>query len=172
MKNTTLCGKILHFVVNYAFCGTISHFCGTISHFCDTISHFVVLLWYICGIFVIYLWYFLLWVLTVSLMFIVYFYSKIMNINQKPPHPPPPAISKTIISIFTISCMCILLGVLRMFLLDLFKNLIFLLFYLKRTSDKPKDAVFLYESNRTSIRSIYDHCVTCNCNFSVQNSQS
>ena len=64
MKNTTLCGKILHFVVNYAFCGTISHFCGTISHFCDTISHFVVLLWYICGIFVIYLWYFLLWVKT------------------------------------------------------------------------------------------------------------
>ena len=62
MKNTTLCGKILHFVVNYSFCGTISHFCGTISHFCDTISHFVVLLWYICGIFVIYLWYFLLWV--------------------------------------------------------------------------------------------------------------
>ena len=62
MKNTTLCGKILHFVVNYAFCGTISHICGTISHFCDTISHFVVLLWYICGIFVIYLWYFLLWV--------------------------------------------------------------------------------------------------------------
>ena len=62
MKNTTLCSKILHFVVNYAFCGTISHFCGTISHFCDTISHFVVLLWYICGIFVIYLWYFLLWV--------------------------------------------------------------------------------------------------------------
>ena len=55
MKNTTLCGKILHFVVNYAFCGTISHFCGTISHFCDTISHFVVLLWYICGIFVIYI---------------------------------------------------------------------------------------------------------------------
>ena len=55
MKNTTLCGKILHFVVNYAFCGTISHFCGTISHFCDTISHFVVLLWYICGIFVVYL---------------------------------------------------------------------------------------------------------------------
>ena len=54
MKNTTLCGKILHFVVNYSFCGTISHFCGTISHF-------VVLSWYICGIFVIYLWYFLLW---------------------------------------------------------------------------------------------------------------
>ena len=54
MKNTTLCGKILHFVVNYSFCGTI-------LHFCDTISHFVVLLWYICGIFVIYLWYFLLW---------------------------------------------------------------------------------------------------------------
>ena len=41
MKNTTLCGKILHFVVNYAFCGTISHLCGIISHFCDTISHFV-----------------------------------------------------------------------------------------------------------------------------------
>ena len=47
MKNTTLCGKILHFVVNYSFCGTMSHFCGTISHF-------VVLLWYICNIFVVF----------------------------------------------------------------------------------------------------------------------
>ena len=90
----------------------------------------------------IYKLYLSLVMLTVSLMFMVYFYSKIMNINQKPPHPPPPAISKTILSIFTISCMCILLGVLRMFLLDLFKNLIFLLFYLKRTSDKPKRSYF------------------------------
>ena len=60
MKNTTLCGKILHFVVNYSFCGTISHLCGTISHFCGTISHFVVhvhfvvYLWYICDIFVVF----------------------------------------------------------------------------------------------------------------------
>ena len=29
-------------------------FCGTISHFCGTISHFVVLLWYICEIFVVF----------------------------------------------------------------------------------------------------------------------
>ena len=39
--------------------------------------------------------------------------------------PPPPTISKTIVSIFTISYMCILLGVLGMFQLEFFKNLQF-----------------------------------------------
>ena len=39
-------------------------------------------------------------------------------------NPPPPAtISKTIMSIFTISYMCILPGVLGMFQLEFFKNL-------------------------------------------------
>ena len=36
--------------------------------------------------------------------------------------PPPPTISKTILSIFTISYMCILPGVLGMFQLDFFLN--------------------------------------------------
>ena len=36
--------------------------------------------------------------------------------------PPPPTISKTVLSIFTISYMCILLGVLGMFKLEFFKN--------------------------------------------------
>ena len=40
----------------------------------------------------------------------------------KSPPPPPPTISKTIVSIFTISYMCILPGVLGMFQLEFFKN--------------------------------------------------
>ena len=38
---------------------------------------------------------------------------------------PPPTISKTIVSIFTISYMCILPGVFGMFQLEFFKNLRF-----------------------------------------------
>ena len=38
---------------------------------------------------------------------------------------PPPTISKSIVSIFTISYMCILPGVLGMFQLEFFKNLRF-----------------------------------------------
>ena len=44
MKNTTLCGKILHFVVNYSFLWYNITFCST----------FVVYLWYICDIFVVF----------------------------------------------------------------------------------------------------------------------
>ena len=58
MKNTTLCGKILHFVVNYIFCGTMSHFLWyNITFlwynitFCST---FVVYLWYICDVYVVF----------------------------------------------------------------------------------------------------------------------
>ena len=39
--------------------------------------------------------------------------------------PPPPTISKTIVSIVTIPCMSILLGVLRMFKLEYYKNAMF-----------------------------------------------
>ena len=54
MKNTTLCGKILHFVVNYSFLWYNITFLWYNITFCST---FVVYLWYICGIFVVYLWY-------------------------------------------------------------------------------------------------------------------
>ena len=43
--------------------------------------------------------------------------------------PPPPTISKIIVSIFTISYMCILPGVLGMFQLEFFKNARFSPFY-------------------------------------------
>ena len=54
MKNTTLCGKILHFVVNYSFLWYNITFLEYNITFCGTISHFVVLLWYICDIFVVF----------------------------------------------------------------------------------------------------------------------
>ena len=69
----------------------------------------------------------------------------------------PPTISKTIVSIFTISCVCILLGVLSMFQyeLDFFQNFAILTIYsdfksklakqsfcLKGISNTPKDAEF------------------------------
>ena len=44
-------------------------------------------------------------------------------------NPPPPTISKTIVSIFTISYMCILPGVLGMFQLEFLKNSRFSPFY-------------------------------------------
>ena len=62
LKNTTLCGKILHFVVKHSVLWYNITFLWYNITFCGTISQFIVLLWYICGIFVIYLWYFLLWV--------------------------------------------------------------------------------------------------------------
>ena len=49
MKNTTLCDKILHFVVKHFFCGTISHFCGTLFYFFDTLWYICCTMWYICG---------------------------------------------------------------------------------------------------------------------------
>ena len=65
LKNTKLCGKILHFVVkhsvlwyNITFLWYNITFLWYNITFCGTISQFIVLLWYICGIFVIYLWYF------------------------------------------------------------------------------------------------------------------
>ena len=51
MKNTTLCGKILHFVVNYSFLWYNITFLGYNITFCST---FVVFWWYICDIFVIF----------------------------------------------------------------------------------------------------------------------
>ena len=58
MKNTTLCGKILHFVVNYSFLWyNITFLWYNITFlwynitFCST---FVVYLWYICDIFVVF----------------------------------------------------------------------------------------------------------------------
>ena len=47
LRNTTLCGKMLHFVVKHSVLWYNITFCST----------FVVYLWYICGIFVVYLWY-------------------------------------------------------------------------------------------------------------------
>ena len=51
MKNTTLCGKILHFVVNYSFLWYNITFLWYNITFCST---FVVYLWYICDIFVVF----------------------------------------------------------------------------------------------------------------------
>ena len=51
MKNTTLCGKILHFVVNYSFSWYNITFLWYNITFC---SIFVVYLWYICDIFVVF----------------------------------------------------------------------------------------------------------------------
>ena len=65
LKNTTLCGKILPFVVKHSVLWYNITFLWYNITFCGTISQFIVLLWYICGIFVIYLWYFLLWVFDV-----------------------------------------------------------------------------------------------------------
>ena len=44
LKNTTLCGKILHFVVKHSVLWYNITFCST----------FVVYLWYICDIFVVF----------------------------------------------------------------------------------------------------------------------
>ena len=49
--------------------------------------------------------------------------SGIFQTANDPAPTPPPTISKTIVSIFTISYMCILLGVLGMFQLEFFLNL-------------------------------------------------
>ena len=82
--------------------------------------------------------------------------------------PPPPTISKNIVLIFTLSWPYILLGVpVRFFqnswfwpLYSNFKirsravRIIFWLFYLKWTSNTPKEAGFGCESNRTNFRSI------------------
>ena len=51
MKNTTLCGKILHFVVNCSFLWYNITFLWYNITFCST---FVVYLWYICDIFVVF----------------------------------------------------------------------------------------------------------------------
>ena len=60
---------------------------------------------------------------------------------------PPPTISKTILSIFTISYMCILPGVLGMFQLEFFKNSRFSLFYshfkIKSSENSCKNNIFV-----------------------------
>ena len=50
MKNTTLCGKILHYIVNYSFLWYNITFLWYNITFCGT---FVVYLWNICNIFVV-----------------------------------------------------------------------------------------------------------------------
>ena len=66
--------------------------------------------------------------------------------NDKSP-PPPPTITNTIMSIFTISYMCILPGVLDKFQLEFFKNWGFLPFYsdfkLKSSENSCKNNIFV-----------------------------
>ena len=61
--------------------------------------------------------------------------------------PPPPTISKTIVSIFTISYMCILPGVLAKFQLEFFKNSRFSPFYsdfkIKSSKNSCKNNIFI-----------------------------
>ena len=65
MTNTTLCGKILQFVVKHSFLlyniTLLCYFVVLLWYICDNLWYicgiFVVYLWYICGIFVVYLWY-------------------------------------------------------------------------------------------------------------------
>ena len=65
----------------------------------------------------------------------------------KAPPPPPPTISKTIVSIFTISYMCILPGVLAKFQLEFFKNSRFSPFYsdfkIKSSKNSCKNNIFI-----------------------------
>ena len=51
LKNTTLCGKILHFVVKHSVLWYNITFLWYNITFCST---FVVYLWYICDIFVVF----------------------------------------------------------------------------------------------------------------------
>ena len=104
--------------------------------------------------------------------------------------PTPPTISKTIVSINTISCMWILLSVLWMFQLEFFKNSRFWPFYsdfkIKSSEDSCKNNTFIILSKmdfKHSKRHIillrmqlvlggYDYYVARNCNVSVQNVRS
>ena len=54
LKNTTLCDKILHFVVKHSVLWYNITFLWYNITFCGTISQFIVHLWYICDIFVVF----------------------------------------------------------------------------------------------------------------------
>ena len=74
--------------------------------------------------------------------------------------PPPSKITKSIVSIFTISYMCILLGVLVMFQWEFFKNLRFWLCYSDFKIKRSKNScikiflLFLFKMNPTISKSI------------------